>query len=114
MGILNYIYNRYYNSREAFLTSRILIKELLLFTLSNYNLAYIILDSLDEYYSRDKRKTIIEFFRNLIENLNSNPNWLYYLFVSYKDSTRKDFNSLANITMSLENKENNTKAFSHA
>jgi nucleoside phosphorylase len=113
-GILDYLYNRCCNSGEAFLTSRVLIEELLLFALSNCNSAYIVLDGLDECCSRDERKTTVEFFRDLIENLDPDPNRLRCLFVSRKDSARKDFNGLANIAVGPENKENGIEAFSHA
>jgi nucleoside phosphorylase len=113
-GILDYVYNRCCNSGEAFLTSRVLIEELLLFALGNCNSAYIVLDGLDECRSSDERKTVVEFFRNLIENLDSNPDRLRCLFVSRKDSARKDFNGLANIAVGLESNEDDIDGFSHA
>jgi hypothetical protein len=114
VGILDYVYNKCCNSGEAFLTSRALIEELLLFALSNCDSAYIVLDGLDECCSRDERKTIVEFFRNLIENLDSDPDRIRCLFVSRKDSARKDFNGLANIAVTLENNEDDIDTFSHA
>lgn len=111
-GILDYIYNKCCNSGEAFLSSRVLIEELLRFALENCNSAYIVLDGLDECCSREERKTIVEFFRNLIENLGSDPERLHCLFVSRKDSARKDFNGLAEIGVGPEFNEDDIDTFS--
>jgi len=111
-GILDYVYNKCCGSGQAFLTSRYLIEELLLFALSNCDSAYIVLDGLDECCSREERKTIVDFFRNLVENLDTDPDRIRCLFVSRKDSARKDFSSLANIAVDLENNEDDIDAFS--
>lgn len=113
-GILDYVYDSCCNSGEAFLTSRVLIEKLLTFALGNCDSAYIVLDGLDECRSRDERKTIVEFFRNVIENLDPDPDRLRCLFVSRKDSARKDFNGLAHIAVDLENNEDDIEAFNHA
>ena len=112
-GILDYVYMRCCNSGQAFLTSRVLIEELLLFALSNCSFAYIVLDGLDECCSREERRTIVEFFRNLVENLDPDPDRIRCLFVSRKDSARKDFSGLANIAVDLENNEDDIDTFSH-
>lgn len=112
-GILDYVYMRCCNSGQAFLTSRILIEELLHFSLSNCASAYIVLDGLDECCSREERRTIVEFFCNLIENLDPDPDRIRCLFVSRKDSARKDFSGLANIAVDLENNEDDIDTFSH-
>jgi hypothetical protein len=48
----------------------------------------------------------------LIENLDTDPDRIRCLFVSRKDSARKDFSSLANIAVDLENNEDDIDAFS--
>jgi hypothetical protein len=112
-GILDYVYMRCCNSGQAFLTSRVLIEDLLRFALSNCSSAYIVLDGLDECCSREERRTIVEFFRNLVENLDPDPDRIRCLFVSRKDSARKDFSGLANIAVDLENNEDDIDTFSH-
>ncbi|OCK76290.1 hypothetical protein K432DRAFT_306677 [Lepidopterella palustris CBS 459.81] len=112
-GILDYMYNRCCKSGEPFLNSRPLIEELLLFALGNCDSAYIILDGLDECHSRDERRNIVGFFRNMIENHDHDADRLRCLFVSRKDSARKDYNGLAQIAVDLENNEDDIDAFSH-
>ncbi|PVH75487.1 hypothetical protein DL98DRAFT_466362 [Cadophora sp. DSE1049] len=111
-SLLDYIYNKCCNSGEAFLSSRVIIEEILSFSLENCNSAYIVLDGLDECCSRDERRNIVEFFRNLIENLDPDPDRLHCLFVSRKDSARKDFYGLANIEVGREFNEDDIDAFS--
>lgn len=112
-GILDYMHNRCCKSGEPFLNSRSLIEELLLFALSNCNSAYIILDGLDECASRDERKTIVGFFRKIIENhdRDQDADRLRCMFVSRKDSARKDFTGLADIVVDLEKNEDDIDAF---
>ena len=111
-GIIDYVYNKCCNSGEAFLRSRVLVEELLRFALENCNSAYIVLDGIDECCSRQERKSIVEFFRNLIENLDPDPERLHCLFVSRKDSARKDFNDLENIGVGLEFNQSDIDTFS--
>ncbi|PQE07968.1 zinc finger protein [Rutstroemia sp. NJR-2017a WRK4] len=112
-GILDYMYNSCCKSGEPFLNSRSLIEELLLFALSNCDSAYIILDGLDECASRDERKTIVGFFRKIIENHDGDQDAdrLRCMFVSRKDSARKDFSGLAEISVDLEKNEDDIDAF---
>lgn len=111
-GILDYMYTRSCKSGEPFLSSRSVIEELLTFALGNCDSAYIILDGLDECSSRDERKLIVGFFRKLIENPDRDADRLRCLFVSRKDSARKDFQGLAEIAVALDNNENDIEAFS--
>jgi hypothetical protein len=111
-GILDYLYDKCCNSGEVFLTSRVLVETLLSFALGTCDSAYIVLDGLDECCSRGERKTIVEFFRHLIENLNPEPDRLRCLFVSRKDSARKDFEGLAQIAVGLETNEEDIDNFS--
>jgi hypothetical protein len=111
-GILDFMYNKCCKSGDPFLSSRLLIEELLTFTLANCESAYIILDGLDECCSRDERKTIVGFFRNLIENQDGDADRLRCLLVSRKDSARKDYDGLAQIAVDLENNEDDIDAFS--
>ena len=112
-GILDYIYSKCCKTGEPFLNSRPLIEELLLFALNNCNSAYIILDGLDECASRDERKTIVEFFRKIIEihDHDQDADRLRCMFVSRKDNARKDFTGLADIAVDLDKNEDDIDAF---
>lgn len=111
-GILDYMYTRSCKNGEPFLSSRSEIEELLTSALGSCDSAYIILDGLDECSSRDERKSIVGFFRRLIENPDRDADRLRCMFVSRKDSARKDFQGLAEIAVTLENNENDIEAFS--
>jgi hypothetical protein len=110
-GILDYMYTKCCKSGEPFLSSRPGIEQLLTFALNNCNSAYIILDGLDECCSRDERKSIVVFFRTLIEVKGDDADRLRCLFISRKDSARKDFNGLAQISVDLANNEDDIDAF---
>lgn len=122
-GIFDYVYNRCCTSAEELLTSRVLIEELLVFALRNCESAYIVLDGLDECggeegksNARQERKRIVEFFRDMIENTDPNssdPDRIRCLFVSRKDSARKDFNGLPDIPVTLENNENDIDEYNY-
>jgi hypothetical protein len=113
-GILDYFYSKCGESGEGILTSRPLIEELLNFALGNCDSAYTILDGLDEC-SRGERKTIVSWFRELIENLpKADPNRLRCLFVSQSDSARKDYDGMANITVDEHGNENDIELYSLA
>ena len=112
-GILDYMYSKCCKTGEPFINSRALIEELLLFALNNCNSAYIILDGLDECASRDERKTIVEFFRKIIEthDHDEDADRLRCMFVSRKDNARKDFTGLADIAVGLDKNEDDIDAF---
>jgi hypothetical protein len=116
-GILDYMYHHCCESGEPFLNSRSLIEELLRFALSNCDSAYIILDGLDECASRYERQTVVGFFREIIEKHGGDQDGdqdadrLRCMFVSRKDSARKDFNGLADIAVDLEKNEDDIDAF---
>src|ERR1700712_1201656 len=68
-GLLDYLYSKCGSSGEDFLTSQVLIEELLEFALGNCMSAYIILDGLDEC-PRHERNAIVHWFRDMIEKEN--------------------------------------------
>lgn len=113
-NLLDYFYYRCCNSGETILKSRTLMEELLLFALRSCRLAYVILDGLDECCTRDERKSIVKFFRNVIEDPKDERkarNRIRCLFVSRKDSARKDYAGLPSIRVSNENNETDIATF---
>jgi hypothetical protein len=98
-----YLYERCCTQGEDFLNSTPLAIELLSMAFENCQNAYIILDGLDEC-SRDQRKTIVKWFRDLIENLPATrPERLRCIFISQDDGfARKDFAGLASLQLRLE------------
>lgn len=110
-AILDYLYNKCCKSGEPFLRSRPLIEDLLTFALNNCESAYIVLDGLDECSTREERKTIVGFFRKLIEVEDQDADRLRCLFVSRKDGARKDFAGMAQIAVDSENNEVDIDAF---
>lgn len=112
--LLPTLYEKSCRNVEAMLTSSTLIEELLNLAFDNCKSAYIILDGLDEC-PRDQRKSIAQWFRNLIENLPSDaPDRLRCLFVSQDDgAARKDFAGLANIKIEAEDNQSDIEQYSH-
>ena len=115
-SLLDYLYDKCCSSGEAFLTSRKLIVELLTFAFENCTSAYIILDGLDEFNSkeREERKIVTQWFRELVEDLPpSNPDRLRCLFVSQDDGpARKDFAGLARIEIRADDIKSDLLEFS--
>jgi hypothetical protein len=110
--ILDYLYSKCLSSRGAVLSSRLLVEELVSFALRNCQSAYIVLDGLDECYTRKERGEIASWFRELIENGPPEArNGLHCMFISQHDSARKDYRDLPSITADADNNEEDIEAF---
>jgi hypothetical protein len=109
---LDYFYSKCCNSIGVLLTSRTLIEELLAMALRNCESTHIVLDGLDECYSRKERGEIVKWFRDTIDNLPSEErDRIRCLFVSQKDSARKDYRDFASITVDSGNNKEDIEAY---
>jgi hypothetical protein len=117
--LLGQFYEKCCKSGESTLTSRELIDDLLKFALDSCPSAYIILDGIDEC-ERDERKTIVNWFREYVQNLppqdhgGYGPDRVHCLFVSQIDSARKDFQGLASVTVAAEHNEDDIEEYSRS
>ncbi|QDS73385.1 hypothetical protein FKW77_007459 [Venturia effusa] len=59
----------------------------------------------------EQKKSVVTFFRKLIEDQGQDADRLRCLFVGRKDSARKDFKGLAQIAVNSENNEGDINAF---
>lgn len=111
--MLPYLFEEASNSSDSVLTNPATSKELLDMGIRNCKSVYIILDGIDEC-SRDERKSITCWFRNLIEELPpSNAEAIRCLFVSQDDgAARKDFAGLSTIAISARDNKNDIKEYS--
>lgn len=110
---LDFFYNKCCSSGGTLLTSRAAIEELLRFALENCDSVYIVLDGLDECSSRKERGEIVSWLRGIVENLDPDVcDRIRCLFVSQRDSARKDYSDLPTITADAENNKKDIEAFS--
>ncbi|KAK2606195.1 hypothetical protein QQS21_003366 [Conoideocrella luteorostrata] len=112
-GLLPYFYEKCCSNGEALLTSQTLIEDLLRLAFAHCKCAYIIIDGLDEC-SRDARKDISKWLRNLVENLPAcSPDRLRCLFISQDDGiARKDFLDLTSIKLDAEDTTKDIEVYS--
>lgn len=110
--ILDYLYVEASGSGEAVLSTIALAKELLSVSLKTCKQAYIVLDGLDEY-SRDDRKELVSWFRDLISKLPKTDHAsLRCLFVSQEDGrARKDLSALSQIKITSFNNRADIETF---
>lgn len=110
--ILDYFYSKCCSSRGPVLNSRRDVEDLLSFAIRNCESAYIVLDGLDECYTKKERGEIVSWFRNLIEN---DPlevhNGLHCMFISQQDSARKDYRDILSITADAGRNEEDIETF---
>jgi len=111
--MLPYLFEEASNSSDSVLTNLATSKELLDMGIRNCKSVYIILDGIDEC-SKDERKSITSWFRNLIEELPpSNAEAIRCLFVSQDDgAARKDFAGLSTIAISARDNKNDIEEYS--
>ncbi|KAJ3454415.1 hypothetical protein MRS44_018309 [Fusarium solani] len=112
-GLLAYLYRKCCDSHQAVLGSPPLLKELLAFAFASCERAYIVIDGLDEC-ARDERKSITQWFRNLVDTLpHTCPDRLRCLFVSQDDSVaRKDLADLVSIKILAEDNKDDILEYS--
>jgi NACHT domain len=110
--LTTYLYQKYCDSSEPVLNSLSLLEEFLLLAFEGCQSGYIIIDGLDEC-SRDQRKVITQWFRQLIEDLpTSEPDRLRCLFISQNDgSGRKDLAGLPSISIKAEHSLHDIELF---
>ncbi|KAK5050383.1 hypothetical protein LTR84_003664 [Exophiala bonariae] len=96
--VLDYLFEKAANGGENILSSTAVAKEYLGNALRSCPKVYIVLDGLDEY-SRDDRKELATWFRDLINSLpDADLGSIRCLFVSQEDGfARKDLSTLSQI-----------------
>jgi hypothetical protein len=113
--LVQHFYKECYDHGEPVLTKPSEVERLLAFAFENCKSVYIILDGLDEC-ERENRKSIVGWFRNLVENLPpSEPERFRCLFVSQDDGyARKDFEGLARIKVEVEDNKGDIEKYCQA